>query len=361
MKIFLDTNIFYNDWFMKNANFKYLFNYINNEGHSLILSELVVEEVENIRNRELTESLAEIKKNIKKAQKMNFDALNFDSDNLGIENYDLKDLLKSKTEYLELLGYEEISHSEVVGRALINKKPFIEGEKGYRDTLIWLSFLAYIVKNEIIDDVAFITQNTSDFFKTKDTILSFHPDLSDDIDKIKSEAKIIPFTSLFEFINSNVDKDTHAIDYDGSEEIFEDFITDSASDYLGWMSNTDLSIYFESSIFDTKVREILDIRVDVSEGLEDPEILQTRRLENNDIYISYKYNLRRVTLEIDIPKIAYVLNKDVLDEFCYEVIISADIATMNCLVRPYFDVSFIYNDKNESLKSYEVANLWLRF
>ena len=33
MKVFLDTNVFYNDWYMRNANFKYLFHYLNNEGH----------------------------------------------------------------------------------------------------------------------------------------------------------------------------------------------------------------------------------------------------------------------------------------------------------------------------------------
>ncbi|EDM46807.1 PIN domain-containing protein [Marinobacter algicola] len=68
MKIFVDTNIFYNDWFMRNANFKYLFHFLNNEGHSLIVSDLVIQESENIRNRELLEALHEIKSGIKKAQ-----------------------------------------------------------------------------------------------------------------------------------------------------------------------------------------------------------------------------------------------------------------------------------------------------
>ena len=66
MQIFIDTNIFYNDWFIQNSNFKYLFNYINNDGHTLLLSKLVIQESENIRNREINEALSEINKNIKK-------------------------------------------------------------------------------------------------------------------------------------------------------------------------------------------------------------------------------------------------------------------------------------------------------
>ena len=49
MKVFLDTNVFHNDWFMNNANFKSLFHFLNNEVHELILSKLVVQEVENNR------------------------------------------------------------------------------------------------------------------------------------------------------------------------------------------------------------------------------------------------------------------------------------------------------------------------
>ena len=360
MKIFLDTNIFYNDWFMKNGNFKYLFNYINNDGHSLILSELVIQESENIRNREVEEALSEINKNIKKIQKLNDNILNFNSADLGIEHYDLKNLIRSKTDYLEEINYDNIPHYEVVQRALINKKPFIEGEKGYRDTLIWLSFLEYIKKNKVTEKVAFITQNTSDFFKIEDKVVNFNQDLLEDIDKIDIDSKITPFTSLFDFINSNVDRDAHIIDYYDSEDKFEEFITDSASEYLENMSSADLSIYLENSIFDTKVNNVLDIRVDIMEGLEDPEVLYTSRLEKNDIYVSYRYNLRRVILEVDIQEIVYLLNKDELDKVFYETEINFEIATMTCLVRPYFEVSFIYNEKDEVLKNYEVDTLWLR-
>jgi len=167
MKIFIDTNVFYNDWFMRNANFKYLFHYISNDGHSLIISKLVIQEAENIRQRELSEALHDIKCSINKMQKLNANILSYDAEGLGVNDYDLTLLIQSRADNLEIIGYDDIPHSEVVIRALNNKKPFMEGEKGYRDTLIWLSLIDYIVKNNESEDVIFITQNKSDFFKPR--------------------------------------------------------------------------------------------------------------------------------------------------------------------------------------------------
>lgn len=360
MKIFVDTNIFYNDWFMRNANFKYLFHFLNNEGHSLVVSDLVIQESENIRNRELSEALHEIKSGIKKAQKLNSSKLDYNEDDLGVKSYDLLSMIKSRAENVEEIGYENISHSEVVSRALKNKKPFLDGEKGYRDTLIWLSFVDYLVNNNVNDDVVFITQNKSDFFKNKKEFIYFHPDLAADFEEKGVKAKVLPFTSLFDFINSRVDKDKHAIDHYKSEEVFEYFIESSSISFLNEMSNFGLANYLENSIFENKVRDIIALRVEMLEGLEDSEVISTRSLGGHDIYVSYSYNLRRVFLEIDIPEIDYAMNKYELDKIFYDIEINSGVATLECLIRPYFEVSFIYNDKDEELKNFEVANLRIR-
>ena len=44
----------------------------------------------------------------------------------------------------------------------------------------------------------------------------------------------------------------------------------------------------------------------------------------------------------------------------YDVEVGAGVATLSCCVRPYFDVSFIYNTQDGTLKDYEIAELWLR-
>ncbi|HIC8861185.1 TPA: PIN domain-containing protein [Aeromonas hydrophila] len=358
MKVFLDTNIFYNDWFMNNANFKYLFHFLNNEGHELILSELVVQEVENIRRREVASCLAEIKKQTRKIQKLNQNKIAYKESELGVEEYELLPIIKSRVESVEVFDYKNISHVDVVERALTNKKPFLEGEKGYRDTLIWLSFLNHI--SDIKDNVIFITENKSDFFKTKDRTISFHDDLQTDIKDKGVEAKIEIYTSLFDFVNSTIDKDDHAIDKINAEELFEDFLEESGSRFIENMSHKDLSYHYEASIFDSKVKDILDIRTDVWEGIEDLELINTTKLDGNDIYVSCRYNLRRVTVEIDIPESDYIENKDELHRLFIDIDISSNTAILSSYVRPYFDVSFIYNDRDDSFKDYEVADLYLR-
>ncbi len=360
MKIFLDTNVFYNNWFMKSANFKYLFHFLNNEHHELILSKLVIQETENLRNRELDGYLSEIQRNVKKAQKLKLDHISFNIENAKIEEYDLLSLVKERVDYVEEIDYEDIAHSEVVNRALHSKKPFMAEEKGYRDTLIWLSFLNYLIKENTEEEVIFITENKSDFFKGKDKAISFHQDLDNDIKQKKVVANITPYKSLFDFVNKTIDKDVHAIDKFNSDEIFEPFIEESGSEFLEAMSNIDLALYFNNSIFENEVRTISDIRAEVFEGLEDPEFLHTKIMDNNNVYVSYRYNLRIVVLEIDVPEIDYTLNKGELDKIFSNIEVNSDIATLSCCIRPYYDVSFIYNTRDETFKDYEVANLSIK-
>lgn len=65
MLIYLDTNIFYNDWFLNQANLKYLFHFIANENSKLIISKVVCEEAENIQKKEQKISLEKLNKEIK--------------------------------------------------------------------------------------------------------------------------------------------------------------------------------------------------------------------------------------------------------------------------------------------------------
>jgi hypothetical protein len=361
MKVFLDTNIFYNDWFVKSANFKYLFHFLNNEGGSLIISKIVLQEVENIRRRHIDLCISEIDKQFSKLKKLHGKSMIYDKHKFDDDEYKLLPLLESKLDYIEVINCDGISHDEVVERALTNKKPFRDGEKGYRDTLIWISFLNHISQRKFNDnDIVFITNNKSDFFNVRNKNVKFHEDLESDLKERKVKSKINIYTSLFDFVKSTVDTNEHAIDRANSDEIFEDFITECGADFIENMSNIELAQYYESSIFKTKVRDILDIRVDVWEGLEDHECIDTTKLDDNDIYIIYKYNLRRVTVEIDIPESDYLENKDELNDLFTDVGVSSGVATLTSYVRPYFDVSFIYNDKDGDLKNYEVAYLFLR-
>jgi hypothetical protein len=106
----------------------------------------------------------------------------------------------------------------VVDRALACKRPFLEGEKGYRDTLIWLSLLEHIKVTDSQDEIVFITANSKDFFESgsKDT---FHPDLITDIQALPTSISIKAFSSPAAFVESVINKHEHAIDYTKAESL----------------------------------------------------------------------------------------------------------------------------------------------
>jgi hypothetical protein len=324
-----------------------------------MLSKLVVQEADNCRNREVDALKTKIKNSIKELQKLNLKMLSFDFNKLGVEEYDLLKLLNEKVDYIQSVDYEGVSQSEVVERALKNKKPFLKEEKGYRDTVIWLSFLNYLTEHKIEEDVVFISANKSDFFKKKSDPVQFHAELQSDIVQKKIKATIIPFRSLYDFVKNNIDKEAHSIDRSKSVEIFEDDVTAWGIEYIEGMNHQDLAHHL-CSLFETKVKIILDITAYVIEGLEDHEILYSARIKNADFYVSYRYNLRIVDLNIDIPKVDYMANKEELDDIFFEAVVSDEIVTLSVMVRPYFEVSFIYNTTDEELREYTVEELWIK-
>ena len=178
MLIFIDTNVFFNNWFVSNADFKFLFNYLENTNSTLLLSELVCEEIDNLQNRGIQTIISNLNSEIKKAKKLNKTVPAFDFEQLNTI-YSIKEILSVKTSNLKYITYNQIEQSTVVERALKQIKPFQEGEKGYRDTLIWLSFLKYLEENNVSEDVVFITNNKSDFYVAKER--AFNPDLAKDI------------------------------------------------------------------------------------------------------------------------------------------------------------------------------------
>lgn len=62
-----------------------------------------------------------------------------------------------------ILQVPDASHTELLSRDLARRKPFGESGKGYRDTLIWHSLLAYLSTNELCRELVLVTGNKSDF------------------------------------------------------------------------------------------------------------------------------------------------------------------------------------------------------
>jgi hypothetical protein len=85
---------------------------------------------------------------------------------------------------------------EITKRSIERRKPFTAGDKGFRDTLIWLSTLTLIGPDS---RVSFVTGNTSDFFAGESA--DPHPDLLAEAEiKLRGEWKLLFHRSLDDFI-----------------------------------------------------------------------------------------------------------------------------------------------------------------
>ena len=98
--------------------------------------------------------------------------------------------------------YPQISHREVVQRALLRKKPFrADGRTGYCDYLAWLTCLntARMYSNE---EIHFITNNTHDFSDSTDKA-KLHPDLLHDLSELGiPESRFHYWNSVKSFIDN---------------------------------------------------------------------------------------------------------------------------------------------------------------
>src|SRR6187402_425400 len=106
MFVFIDTNVFYNNWYASNADFKFLFNYLENTDSTLLISELVCQEVENLRNREINLIIDNLEGQLKKAKKLIKTPPTFQFDMLK-DQYDFKEILQIKAHKIIFIPYEK--------------------------------------------------------------------------------------------------------------------------------------------------------------------------------------------------------------------------------------------------------------
>jgi len=360
MKIFLDTNVFYNDWYLRGANFKYLAHFLNNENHDLLISSVVIQETKNIRDRELAAAVLDLKKNLKIIERLNSKAVIGEND-FSTTSYDLHSVLKEKVEGLTIIEYSGISHAVLVERVLKRRKPFGESGKGYRDALIWLSLLKYLEETKCSEEIIFVTENKSDFFDSKSPTTAFHPDLLEDLKSLGVPVNIKPYSALFDFVQT-INKDEHAIDHTKAEELFGEYWEEEALAYLEAVPREVVSQLLSSVAIGDELRNIRSIRAQIWEGIEDFEVLSTNELDNGEVFVSCHYDLRLVELVIEIPAYDYHANKALLDarEHFYDVRMMDDSVTLKVGIRPYYTASFVYNAKDESLKGYSVSDFRIK-
>lgn len=218
--------------------------------------------------------------------------------------------------------------------------------------------LDYLKKKNIKEEVIFISSNSKDFFTNDKKNIEFHPDLWFDILQKEIKTLITPFKTLYDFVNSKlIDKTIHSIDHFSHD--FDEYIAYEGKEFLETFDYKGETIYFKSyPEYIVKFLNIIDVFVEIDEGLEDTEILNVSKLKDNELYINYRYNLRRVSITFEINQKEYYTYKNEIDTYYYNKEFIDDSVYITMQIRPHFDVSFIYNTKDDYSDSFTVDSIY---
>jgi len=374
MLVFIDSNQYIADYWLRSASFYYLLRFIKNEGHTLLLSRLVLQEVENKFSEHVAKARDEATKVADRLVQLGF-AVHPDMTNLTPPRLSLEHRLRNEVENLLVVEYDHIAHKDVVQRSLTRKKPFdAEGHNGYRDCLIWLSVMQFLAEHPNTgEEVAFISNNTSDFYRpvgkqakqnsTADATqprFQFHDDLAADLPGLSQI--LSPYESVAAFVESKVDKTQHAVDYDKRYELFEDFLEDEGLAVLRHLNQGVGPTILKSLLGNVAGSlTVLDSDADVTEGMEDLDI-RSAELVDGKVYVSCTYNLRIVTADVFIPKTQVEEHRPELiaGPNVWEVEDLGETAAIRLSLRAYYEAAFTFDPKTEDCGGFSLLGVHVK-
>lgn len=368
MHLFIDTNIFFNNWYLRSAHFQILSNYIKNTDARVLMPKAICEEVENKYRVELRRTRDEVQKALRNAGNFCFEPFKVDLDQFPNDDFNFFETTKSVFKNVDLISYEDVDQKTIFSKALNAKRPFREKEKGYRDTLIWLSLIDHIKDNDIKGEIIVITNNSKDFFECKNDEYHLHPDLLDDINNYEINNNFKVRNSLKAFIESNVKESLHSFQHEDIQavedkfgEIFEEFLETDSSSYMNNLSLKEFGDVFEEAGFSSaNIQLIRNYYFEIFEGVEDPEIISCSRIQEGRLYIEYLYNLRRCTIQLRFSLADYYDNKIQLEKEFFNPEILDDEVIMFAFTRCYYSSNFIFDIENEAIEEFSIDSVYMK-
>ncbi|EHH0795937.1 PIN domain-containing protein [Vibrio vulnificus] len=368
MKIFIDTNIFFNNWMLRGAHFQLLSNYVLNTDCTLLVSDVVIKETENKFRGELEKTKKELNNLASKVGQFTESNFTIDMSQLPSESYDFGAIVNSYFPNFETVSCESVNNEKLVQKAILAKRPFRENEKGYRDAVIWHSLINYVSEHSVSDDIILITNNSSDFFVKNGESFELHQDLLDDLAELNLSNEFKVYTSLKQFIGENVNEELHGFVHEDSsdlEERYGEVIEEEFESFaISFMNNLEISEIrdiFSGSGWRTDYLDLMkSSRFDVWEGMEDASIYRCFKIEDNKVAFEYSFNLRRCTLEFTLNTSEYVINKSGVNDVFINAEVNEDITNVFRYPRTYFTGSGVLNLSTGEVEQIDIDEVWLR-
>lgn len=300
MIIYIDTGIFIGDFYLRGTNFVMLKNYLNVTDTTLVVSQVVIDELKNKYNEKLRLGIDDVNQAWNKINSMLENNVKI-NDEFIKENSEL--LWSNFNRFLENYNalcqdYPEVSHKEVVKRNLARKKPFgLKTKSEYRDYLIWLSFLD-VAKTYDQCTICLITSNKADFShcdpqgKNIDEN-KLHADYIEDLKENNIDIERIEYyCSLNSFIDSKVKPTLDK--FASYAKVLEDYIESNKNnlrDNLEWklfefLINSEIDIdNFEIPY------ECENPYIESLSEIEDLHVSEVLRISKNQLYFQLDFSL----------------------------------------------------------------------
>jgi len=175
MHVFLDTNVFYGNWYLDNPEMKLIEKHVGRGLSTVVVPQVVLEEVHSLFGRAAAEALGKLRPFVRDR----IFSVELAEAPVLLEEY--KEALEERLRELEaqIPTYAEVPHERLISRALARRRPFRAEDRGYRDALIWETFLDLARRGT--SELFLISKNHRDFGADQDST-QLHPDLKADLE-----------------------------------------------------------------------------------------------------------------------------------------------------------------------------------
>lgn len=351
MYIVLDTNIFFNNWHLRNAEFARLIEHANSVAATILVSQVVIDEVNAKYGQHYSELQNDLTSLISRAKRLVPDRAIDWPVFASKEPYDLLALLQSYFHSVKYASYEKIGHQRLVSKAIREERPFQKSEKGYRDALFWLTILDFLDENRSDRHVAFITENKSDFFSSsKPEDLELHEHLKADWRGKSFENKLFLYSKLSRFNDDQLSPSEQIIDmevfHDEYIELIEEGLSGAVREYLEGPGTLELlrKLCLASVIVEHSYWNIL-------EGFEDTELMQVVPLSNSLSYVLCRFNLRAIYISLTVARDVYNAHKRDIDLTFQRVTTNGELMELEIGLRCYLTATALINTKTSDISA----------
>lgn len=355
MLVFLDSSILCTDYYMRGTYFDLL-----KRASTIVLSDIVIDEVKNKHQEMIKERIQSLNKNVCELNRLinipcNIETQNIlDQEQSAYADFIEMFLIESGMTIAE--PYPAIEHQKIVQRALQRKKPFkSDGRNGYRDYLVWRSFLG-VAKAYSMETVCFITLNKKDFSDEQDE-KKLHPDLVAELDDLGIDNNRIQYwTSIKEFVDNIIkpqlaeseerEKFEASLlnDKDGFSNPLEAMIFEKLNGID--LSHYDVLVLGENASI-SLIDEIFSTEIEKTSAVSDDEYLLEIHLDTICSIDSFLLKSELATMDNDDWKDSQIVNNNWNEHY----------ALLETQIGLNIEIEVIYNTSTKTFSAFEISDI----